>query len=533
MEIFAVFGLINGIVALIIGAFVFLKNRHSFENQLFTLFSVSIAVWSLSYWRWLSADILSDALFWIKFFTVGSIFIPPLYFHWIVRLLELEKLWRYLSYFFYFFSAIVLGSLALFPESVITAVGAKSFFLYWPEAGAIYATYIATYVASVLVSTIFLFNKYFTIADKTRKSQYLFLLWGSIIGFGGGATNFFLWYNIPIYPYGNFLVSVGLLFWGYAAARYSLFNAKIITTEFFTFILWIFIFTRFLLSETLRDWMITGITFTATVVFGIFLIRSVHGEVSARERTELLAKDLKKANERLKLLDEQKSEFVSIASHQLRSPLTAIKGYASLLLEGSYGKMSAKVAGPIHKILASSQSLVNVVEDFLNVARIEQGRMQYHLTPVDIKVLTRKIIDELKPNMDEKKLALVFKAGPGKENYVQADEGKIRQVILNVIDNAIKFTPKGNITISISRNNERHAVLFAIHDTGIGLPDEFKDELFGKFNRADNSNKVHANGSGIGLYLAREIVKAHQGRIWAQSEGEGKGTTFYIELPAV
>ncbi|MCR4306687.1 MAG: ATP-binding protein, partial [Candidatus Yonathbacteria bacterium] len=115
----------------------------------------------------------------------------------------------------------------------------------------------------------------------------------------------------------------------------------------------------------------------------------------------------------------------------------------------------------------------------------------------------------------------------------QADEGKIRQVILNVIDNAIKFTPKGSIVISISKNNERNVVLFAIQDTGIGLAEEFKDEMFGKFNRGDNSGKFYANGSGIGLYLAREIVKAHKGRIWAESAGEGKGTTFYIELPGV
>ena len=466
---------------------------------------------------------------WIRIFMAGAIFIPVFYFQFTLSFLGITVAHKWSLVIAYIFAAIFF--ILNFTPQFVAGVVPKLTFPFWPVPGMLYHPFLLMWLFYVAFSTALLYADY-RITSGPRHHQLKYILIGMVVGFIGGITNYLLWYDILVPPIGNILVSAYVIMVGYGILKHRLFDVKVVATELLVITLWMFLLIRMFLATDVAEQITESFLLVATIIAGVLLIRSVGKEVEAREEIEKLAINLEKANERLKLLDEQKSEFVSIASHQLRSPLTAIKGYASLLLEGSYGKISAKVADPIYKILTSSQSLVNVVEDFLNVARIEQGRMEYYLAPVDIKALTKKIIDELKPNIDEKKLALVFKAGQGKENYAQADEGKIRQVILNVIDNAIKFTPKGGITISISKNIERNVLLFVIQDTGIGLAEEFKDELFGKFNRADNSSKFHANGSGIGLYLAREIVNAHKGRIWAESKKEGEGTTFYIELPA-
>ncbi len=530
MSFYAISALVNALTSLIIGFLVLSRDKRDKINITFALFALAITIWSIGYFFWQIAIDEVGAIMWIRIFMVGAIFIPVFYFQFTLSFLRITVAYKWSLVIAYIFATIFF--ILNFTPQFVAGVVSKLTFPFWPVPGMLYHPFLLMWLFYVAFSTALLYADYRTTSGP-RHHQLKYILIGMVVGFIGGITNYLLWYDIFVPPFGNILVSAYVIMVGYGILKHRLFDIKVVATELLVITLWLFLLIRMFLAIDIAEQITEGFLLVATVIAGVLLMRSVRKEVEAREEIEKLAINLKKANERLKLLDEQKSEFVSIASHQLRSPLTAIKGYASLLLEGSYGKIPAKVADPIYKIFISSQSLVNVVEDFLNVARIEQGRMEYHLAPVDIRALTKKIIDELKPNMDEKKLKLTFKTeGGAKDHYAQADEGKIRQVILNVIDNAIKFTPKGIITISISKNIERNVLLFVIQDTGIGLADEFKDELFGKFNRADNSSKFHANGSGIGLYLAREIVKAHKGRIWAESEKEGKGTTFYIELPA-
>lgn len=248
------------------------------------------------------------------------------------------------------------------------------------------------------------------------------------------------------------------------------------------------------------------------------------------EQLGITNSELTEANKRLRELDQMKSEFLSFATHQLRSPLTAIKGYASLILEGSFGTVSETVHGAVDKIFQSSQALVGVVEDFLNISRIEQGRMKYDFSTVDLKRVAEEVIDEQMPAIKQHKLATAFAVDEREDYSVRADFGKIKQVVGNIIDNAIKYTPQGSITVTLARNDANHTITLAVADTGLGITKDALPMLFEKFERARNARQTNVSGTGLGLYLAKEIMKAHRGHVWAESQGEGKGSTFYLEF---
>lgn len=236
-----------------------------------------------------------------------------------------------------------------------------------------------------------------------------------------------------------------------------------------------------------------------------------------------------KQAEALAELDRLKSEFLSVASHQLRAPITAIRGYSSLILEGDYGVPLETMKEPLGRIEESARGMTNSIEDYLNVSRIEQGRMKYEKSSFNVVEVAQKIVDELSPIASRK--GLTFSLVPFEEPLVvNADVGKVKQVISNLVDNAIKYTEKGGVTVTFAKKLGKVQII--ISDTGVGIaPDEING-LFEKFRRARNANKINTSGTGLGLYVAKQLVEGHSGTIRAESEGEGKGSTFTVEFPA-
>jgi signal transduction histidine kinase len=249
----------------------------------------------------------------------------------------------------------------------------------------------------------------------------------------------------------------------------------------------------------------------------------------------LLAKDLEAANERLRELDKQKTEFISFATHQLRAPLTAMKGYASLIVEGDLGEVAAKVKEAVERMFESAKTMTTVVDDYLNVSRIELGTMKYNMEPLDMDKMAEEVVGELKPNIMKAGLKFDYKAVGEGPWTVSADPDKLKQVIANIIDNSVKYTPSGSLTVLLERVPNADGTIpvrFSVTDTGIGIAPGVMPKLFQKFSRADNANKQNIHGTGLGLFIVREIVNAHKGRVWAESAGEGKGSKFIVELPA-
>ncbi len=241
----------------------------------------------------------------------------------------------------------------------------------------------------------------------------------------------------------------------------------------------------------------------------------------------MLYEQLTIANARLMELDQQKTEFISLATHQIRGPLGVIKGHASLALEGDYGEISKGHKKVFETILNAAQDLVVVVGDYLDVSRIEQGKMKYEFSDFDLKGLAETVVSDYQATIDSSKLVLVFNSNPD-AYFIRADRGKIKQVLSNLLDNSIKYTPQGSIHVELLKKNDK--VILSIKDTGIGIRNDVIPYLFAKFSRAPDANKTNIIGTGLGLFVAKKMIEAHNGRIWAESDGENKGAQFYIEL---
>ena len=240
-------------------------------------------------------------------------------------------------------------------------------------------------------------------------------------------------------------------------------------------------------------------------------------------------KTLKDANIRLKQLDVAKSEFISLASHQLRTPLTIIKGYVSMILEETWGKVEGKQKEQLEKIYSSNERLIKLVEDLLTVSRIESGRLEFDFELVSLENMIDSIVKEFSQMAENKGLYLKFIKPKGDFPKIKIDSLKIRQVIQNLIDNALHYTEKGGVTISLKFKKDK--ILFSIKDTGIGVSPDEEVVLFEKFSRGKDVGKINTEGTGLGLYLSAKMIQAHNGKIWVKSEGKNKGSTFYFELP--
>jgi len=231
---------------------------------------------------------------------------------------------------------------------------------------------------------------------------------------------------------------------------------------------------------------------------------------------------------REKIIERLKTEFVSISAHQLRTPLSAIKWSLRMLLDGDLGEITEEQREYIEKTYKSNERMIALINSLLNVTRIEEGRFLYRPVLTRIDKITESVIEMLQGEAKRKQIDMRFKKEKGLPK-VLVDTEKIKLVIQNLVDNAIKYTlPGGRIEIFLRRIKE--GIEFSVKDTGVGIPKKQKERVFSKFFRGANVIRLETEGSGLGLFIAKNIVEAHGGKIWFKSK-EGKGTTFYFTLP--
>jgi len=244
-------------------------------------------------------------------------------------------------------------------------------------------------------------------------------------------------------------------------------------------------------------------------------------------RVDEATAELKATNKRLKQMDQTKDEFISLTSHQLRTPLTTIKGYISMLLDGDAGELQPQQRKLLEEAFNSSQRMVHLISDFLNISRIQTGKFVVELTDVNLADILDEEIEQLRISATSRNLNLVYDK-PADFPVMPLDDGKIRQVMMNFIDNAIYYSPAGS-TITVVLSHSSSLVEFKVIDQGIGVPKAEQHKLFAKFSRASNAKKQRPDGTGIGLFMAKKVIVALGGAIIFQSE-EGKGSTFGFRL---
>lgn len=726
MTFYSISALINILTSFILGALLLMKGRSKL-NLAFSVFSFSVTFWSAGYYMWQVSNNATAALFWLKFLTIGSILIPVFYLHFTTIFLEsaMHKSGKVVLFVSYFLAAFFVSISQT--DLMIKGVSQKLIFKYWPNPGVAYGFFLILFISCTAYS-IYLYFNHLNRVTGAKREQIKFLLIGTGLAFFGGSTNFLLWYDIPVLPIGNIVVSLYVILTAYAIVVHHLMNIKVIFRKYsvylfslavivvpavsmqyfyprelgrfsnlghiFLIIVAIITFpfvkdwfyklankyffsslydsrevisriseqlrstievdrmyqfisqalvnsfhvrafgvliyneekqeyfvqynnnsedSRFLrllsnknyqyaglkipnlvcddylrknipiiINDLKRDeldkykndveyWQAIGIEVLVPLIVkdrniglialspkesgdlynseDLYVLKVIGVQVAIALENALLYQDtlnfnikLKKevekqtrelleANEKLTNLDQAKSEFISIASHQLRTPLSIIKGYVSMILDGNFGPLTSGEKDSLEKVYKSNERLIDLVESLLNISRIESGRLQFIFEKKQLDDLVSSVCDELLMRVNRERVMFEFVKPKAKLPAVNMDESKMRQVIMNLIDNSIKYTAHGNVTVSLKK--QKDSILFCVSDSGVGIKPEDMPNLFRKFSRGTGSSLINAEGTGLGLFVAKKMIEAHGGRIWAESRGKHMGSQFYFEMPYV
>ena len=420
-------------------------------------------------------------------------------------------------------------------------------------------------------------------ADDFSKKQLIILLVGIMLFLFSFFSAVFLGsyladqgWNMAGYSfemYGLFGAVVFMGFLAYLIVKFKAFDIKMIGAQALVVTLVMIIGSQFAFIQNSTNKILTALTLTLAVIFGWILIRSVKREVKQREELEIANGEIEKrneailerndklkkankeiserkeqlqkmadslaiANDKLQKLDMAKTEFVSMASHQLRTPPTPIKGYSSMLLEGSYGELNAEQRKAIENISNANNQQIAFVEDLLSVSRIESGSLKFQFEKCHIEEFCQEVIDNLALKAKDKNLYLDYKIPAKPLPEITIDGAKVREVISNLVDNAIKYTLKGGVTLYVELCAKKETgclkkphLRITVSDTGIGIPADEIPYLFAKFSRGKDTTRLNTGGTGLGLYVVKMITEANGGKVWIESPGANLGTKFILELP--
>jgi len=380
--------------------------------------------------------------------------------------------------------------------------------------------------------------------DYSQRQQIKYIFGGSLVPALLGTTFDLIFPVFGIFQYtwvGPLLTMFLVVSIAIAITRHGLFNIKLIGIELLVFVTWVFVFVRVLYGISFEQRIVDFGLLVFLVVAGIMLIRSVIHEVNQRVELEKLAQELKIANSELKALDQMKDELVSIASHELRTPATAIKSYLWMALNKQKDNLNEDLVRYISRAYDSSDRLIDLVNDMLSTSRLEGGRVELDLGEHDIVLLTKEYVEELQVKARERGLALSLTVPIEPLPLAVIDEAKYAEIVINLIGNAIKYSDEGSIHVHFELSNNKsptevvntHTYIWVhITDSGRGIANEDMPRLFKKFGKLEQGSFVRsaeAGGTGLGLYITKELVELHGGKIWVQSE-VGKGSTFSFSL---
>lgn len=250
--------------------------------------------------------------------------------------------------------------------------------------------------------------------------------------------------------------------------------------------------------------------------------------VTLQKKIDDATSQLKRSNEKLKALDEAKDDFVSMASHQLRTPLTSVKGYLSMVLEGDAGDLNEQQRSMLDQAFTSSQRMTYLIADLLNLSRLKTGKFVIDNSPTNLAAVITQELSQVEATAEARKLMITYEE-PHTFPTLMLDQTKIRQVIMNFVDNAIYYTPSGG-AITLKLEELENSIEFTVHDTGIGVPAVDQHNLFTKFYRAANAKQARPDGTGLGLFMARKVIVAQGGATIFKSQA-GKGSTFGFSFP--
>lgn len=527
LDVFTILPLICSIFVALLGLFVFFKDPRSRMHQLLFGFNVCMWFWLFGTFMMFATRGSADrAIFWDRFVYLGVIMMPSLMHHFSLVFTNNKNKQRILLFINY-----IIGISFLFASRTKYFVDGLNVYSWGAHSQAriLHHIFLGYFFLSVGIFFTNLLRAYLKSKDHIFRVQtiYVFIAFAQVMFVGGSAY---------LYAYGidtkfPFAYITGLIFpvmLFYAVTKHGLLGTKVIATEVVVGIAEFFVVMQIFFSDSPTQILESVLFALIIALVGFLFVQSVNREIVRRQEVTKLAQSLESANIRLQELDKQKTEFLSIASHQLRTPLSILKGYIELIKDGAYGKVGSQTVKALGDMDINNEHLVKLVDEFLDISRIEQGRAKYEFAAADICALIDSAMKDLKIKAEQKGLRIKWDC-PKRISKVDCDQEKIHHVIFNFIDNAVKYSDKGIVKVMFNEEDEGMAV--RVKDQGAGF--EKKDEVnfFQKFYRGDNVKAAAVTGTGLGLYVCRKFIEAHNGRVWAHSAGPGKGSEFGFWLP--
>ena len=554
MNLFALAGIASGIATLALLVVVLLHDYKAKLNLHLAFLMLTVGGWGLGVYQIANVPFLSvgEAFFWWRITHISIIFIPISFFQFAYTFLEMKK--RKLLYTMYGLGIFFLVANAT--PYFITSMRYVFNSFYFPSSpGILYILFFAFYVA-VAAYTMYLFFKTYLSDYGDKKRQALIIFIAHIFAFGGGSLAFFPLFGIDIInpASGTFLIPVGPISFFYAIMKYRFLNTRLITTEFLTVSTWIFFILYILFVSNSQERFIDVSILFIVIALGVFAIKGAIKEASQRDELKYLNDHLeqkvaaqtqevrqayeveKKARVELEELDKAKDQFILTTQHHLRTPLTIVKGYLQSFLTKKSQSLDEEGKTYLTKAEEATDRIGTLVNEFLDISQMQVGKSILNKKPTNIKNLLESVTKELEAETQKRNLTL--KVEVENDTMLNIDPHKIREALTNLLDNSIKYNHEGG-SITIKGEKTRHPIerekliyRLTIEDTGIGISPEELAHLFTQyFERGKEAEKLYTTGRGIGLTITKNIISAHNGRIYAESEGRGKGARFVVELP--
>lgn len=511
-------------------------NRRSDENRIFAAWVVMVGIWGLALAQYFSAETVQMAEYWMNAAYSAAVLAICTFFYFSLRFIRNYPFNRVILILDGI--TLLLFSIAIMVFDVMVAdtiQGPHGFdIILRPVGWYVYAMFLLVHF---LAAHLVLLMKHM----KAKGSERLQLKYVLISVFIGGEVigvlfNLILpspvfneWRYIWLGPSASAMVYAPVV--AYAILKHKLFNVKGLLKELLVLIVVFLVLLDTLLARSWTEVAYRGLLSLVIVILAILMIRMLRAEDRQKRELQRLTKELVDANKKLEKRDQMRGEFISIASHQLRTPVSVMKGYLSLMLDGTYGRIPAKITDRLKQMYEMNERLVLLINNMLNMARIEKNRIDFGFKDVRIDEVAAGVVAEMAYKAEQKGLELKLKPFDDDMPKVISDEEKIREILINLIDNSIKYTQSGLIEISFGLDRRHRLVIVYIRDTGAGMTEEDATKVFEKFYRIHNPNVPKESGTGLGLFIVTRFLKGMGGKIWIEKTAPGAGTTFAFQIP--
>lgn len=508
------------IVALLMGFIVFFKSGKSRVGITLLVVNLLFSLWcffDLILWATNRPDV-------VMFFWALQILLEPLVYLLCFYLIYVFVKNKDLDFGWKFFGILLYSPIVLLLPFKYNLIGIDLVYCTAIEGFiAQYYTYALELVLilSIISLIIWEFGK---ITDRTRRKEIIIFDLGIVLfllAFSSGNIIGSFTENWTLAQTGLIGMPIFIGFLGYLFVRFHTFNIKAFATQVLMVSIWFLVLGILFIRQIENVRIITALTLILVTIAGELLIKSVKKEIEQKE-------ELAKLNINLEMLIKQRESLVHLVTHKVKGAFTRSKYIFAGLLDGTFGEIPQGLKKTAQQGMESDNVGINTVDLILNIANMQKGIVKYDMKKIDLKEIVLKTIAEKKSPAEEKGLEMESDTKDG-TYAVWGDAFWLKEVMNNLIDNSIRYTREGKITVRLEKHNDK--ILISIKDTGIGITPEDKKSLFTEGGRGKDSMKINIDSTGYGLYSVKLIAEAHKSRVWAESEGSGKGSTFFVELP--